>query len=137
MGRIVLHRVSISASRMSVRYKQLRVVEGSRLIYCARIRQSIAQEINQVRLLLRAQPERDNVGIDQRNLVEAVREIAAAVVELDHLLQRELSAVVEVRCCERDVAQHGCLEEAVPRDVISATQRRSRKPVAGTSRHHE
>src|SRR3954470_867729 len=113
------------------------MVERSCLLYRARVGQPVAQEINQVRLLLSRQSERNNVGIDQWNLIVTVRKITAPVIELDHLLQRELSTVVEIRCSQRDVAQHWRFEKTGARNIVIAAQWGGHDAVTWASWHHE
>src|SRR5919198_6615883 len=59
-------------------------------------------------LLLVGQPERLDLGIGELRW-----EIAAAVVEVDHLAQRRLASVVEVRAGELHVSQRRRLEIAI------------------------
>ena len=84
------------------------------------------QERDEVVLLAVGQAERLQV----RALLR-VGEVAAAVVEVDDLAQRQRAAVVEVRRGELDVAQAGHLERAVDR-VASRGRRSGGPPTAGS-----
>src|SRR4051794_29001286 len=113
------------------------MVEWRRLPDRALIRKTIAEEVHEIGFLLHGQSERGDIRINQRNLIESIREVAAAVIELHHLLQRELSAVVEVRSRECDITQRRHLEVAFTRNVIKAIQGRRGNELAGTSGNHE
>ena len=81
---------------MAVRNEQRWMVKRRRLGHNARIGQAVAQEVNEICFLLLSKPKRNNVGVDQRDLGETIGEVAATVIELHYLFQRQLSAVMEV-----------------------------------------
>ena len=76
---IVLHRIAIRVRRVPIDHEELWVIKWRGLVYCSRIGQPIAQEIDKVGFLLRREPEWNNVGINQRNLIKAIWKIAAAL----------------------------------------------------------
>src|SRR5439155_15382534 len=98
------------------RDEQLGVVEGRRLVLHPRVRQRLHERDEGVLLGVRE--------AERRELLRRVGEVTAAAVEVDHLAQGQLTAVVEVRRGQRDVAQARRLEEA--RDPGAHAARRQR-----------
>ena len=96
---------------MAVRDEQLRVVERSALTHDPQVRQRTAEKRDEVVDLLWGQVQLADLEVDVLDVVLA--EVAAAVVELHHLANRALPAVVKVRRGELEVAQAGHLEGAV------------------------
>src|SRR6266853_4614773 len=121
---------------MTVRREQLRMVERRGLAHRAWIGQPIAQEINQVRLVLQRQTKNVNVGIHVLVLFAERIEVSAAIVELDHLFQSQLAAIVEIGSGESDVAQLRRFEKAATSDVVTAVQWRHGNTIARTPRDH-
>ena len=117
MGRIFVHWITVRALGMTIGRKQLWMIERRCLLYRARIGQAVAQEINQVLLLLQGQAQDLDIGIHVLHLRDCV-EITAAVVELHDLFQGQLAAIVEIRSRQSHVAQLGRLEEAASGDVV-------------------
>ena len=122
---VVLHEVAARVGLLAHRHVQLRVVERRRLVLHARVGERL-QELDEVVLLAVGEAERLQV----RALLGVV-EVAAAVVEVDDLAQRQRAAVVEVRRGELDVAQAGDLERAVHR-VGRRGRRSGGPPTAGS-----
>src|ERR1041385_2167440 len=114
---------------MTVWREQLWMVKRRRLGHRAWVRQSIAQEVHQVSLFLHGEPQHLNIRIHVLNFSNRI-EVTATVVELNHLLKRQLAAVVEIRRGQRDVAQLRRLEEAATGNVIIAIHRRRSNAIA-------
>src|SRR6185437_1562117 len=110
---IFIHRITIGALGMTARCEQLRMVKRRCLIYRALISQGVAQEINQILLVLQGQAKDLDIRVHVLNFWNCI-EVAAAVVELNHLLQSQLTAVVEIRSSQSDVAQLWRLKEPGP-----------------------
>src|SRR5438270_12794007 len=64
-------------------------------------------------------------------------EVAASVVELNHLFQRQLAAIVEIRSGQRDIAQLRRFKEAASRRFVATIQWRHGDAVSRTSRDHD
>src|SRR5579864_1499073 len=137
MFRVHDHRIAIRALRMTVRCNQLWVIKWRCLAYGARIGQCIAQEINQVCLVLKRQSQVVDVGIHVLMFFTKGVEVAASVVELNYLFQRQLAAIVEVRSGQRHVAQLRRFKEAASRRFVAAIQRSHGNAVSRTSRDHD
>src|SRR6185312_13887811 len=112
------------------------MIKWSRLRDGAWICQSIAEKIHQVLLFLQRKSDRLNVRVHDLVFAGSI-EIAAAVVKFHHLFQRQLSAVVEVRSGERNVAQLRNFEVSSARNVISAVQGALGDAVTRASRDHQ
>ena len=113
---------------MTAGCEQLRMVKRRCLIYRALISQGVAQEINQILLVLQGQAKDLDIRVHVLNFWNCI-EVAAAVVELNHLLQCQLAAIVEIRSSQSDVAQLRRLEETGPGDIVSAVHGRRRKAI--------
>ena len=92
---------------MSVRHKQLRVVERRAAIQHSLIGES-PEERDQIIEVLRRQIQFSDLEVDELRIVLA--EVAASIIEIHHLQQRRLPTVVEVGRSQFDVAQQRCLE---------------------------
>src|ERR1041385_7335659 len=118
---------------MTVRSKQLGMIKRCGLADSAWIGQSVTQKVNQISLVLQCETQKINVGVHVLVFFTKRIEIAATVVELDHLFQGQLAAVVEIRGGQSHVAKLRRLEETAIGDLIIAVQRRHGDAVARAS----
>src|SRR5262249_51483949 len=110
--------------RVAVGNEQLRVVERRALIPDARIGQRPAQKRDEIVDLLRSQIQFADLEVDVQGVVFA--EVAAAIVELHDLADSALSAVVEVRRGQLEVAKVRYLERALGERPLADRDRRIR-----------
>src|SRR5437899_12349554 len=96
------------------------MVKGSLLEADQLVGESL-DERRQCSLLTRSQVQYLNVGIEV--VLVGAGEVTAAVVEVHHLLQRQLAAVVEVGSGEFDVAQARRLEGPIHRHPLVRLER--------------
>src|ERR671931_637026 len=103
-------RHALVVARMTLRPEQLRVIEG-RLILPHPLVGERLEERHHRADLRRGQPDGADVRIQVGDVL--VREVAAPVVELYHLPERGLAAVVEEWPAQLHAAKPGRLERAV------------------------
>src|ERR1041385_9481371 len=102
MLRVTLRGRPVGPRGMTVRSKQLGMIKRCGLADSAWIGQSVTQKVNQISLVLQCETQKINVGVHVLVFFTKRIEIAATVVELDHLFQGQLAAVVEIRGGQRD-----------------------------------
>ena len=92
---------------MSIGHEQLRGIERRSAIHHALIGESL-EERDQIVEVLRRHVQLADLEVDELRVVLA--EVATSVVEIHHLQQRRLTAVVEVGRSQFDIAQERRLE---------------------------
>src|SRR5438270_6093526 len=132
MFRVGFYQIAVPTVRMTVWCEQLRMVERSCLCDCPRVRQAVPQEINEVGFFLQSETKYLHVRIHELNFFNCV-EVATAVVELNHLLQRQLAAVMEVRGCQANIPKLRRFEESAACNVVIAVHRRGRDTISAAS----
>src|SRR5262245_25614924 len=102
---------AITRGQMAVGHEQLRMVEWRALTHYPQVRERSAEERDEIVDLLCGQVQLADLEVDVLDVVLA--KVAPAVVELHHLADRALPAVVKIRRGELQVPQARHLESTV------------------------